>query len=173
MSTTPGQEPPGSTLDDRPLFIENAVQAAGRPGQGGASRRQYPGLRTGLPPATVAYGSLGTMIHMARYSTRPEPPRAATHAGQLKVGLAAVQLAGWVHGAAFREAYLHPGRPCPRAYLLSRPQELPGAGMPSMQPAESSCSAGIAAALAAAHGRKGMAWTSPPIRWPASWRSRR
>src|SRR5690606_33858780 len=39
------------------------------------------------------------------------------------VGLAAVQLAGWVHGAAFREAYRHPAELARKAFVLptSRP----------------------------------------------------
>src|SRR5918994_1304650 len=39
---------PDSTLDDRPLFIEKAVQVAGRAGGRRALTLQYPGLRIGV-----------------------------------------------------------------------------------------------------------------------------
>ena len=46
---------PGFTLDDRPLFIESAVQTAGR---GRASRPQYPGLT--IPPLA---GEQADLLH--------------------------------------------------------------------------------------------------------------
>jgi hypothetical protein len=79
--------------------------------------------------AEVAYGSLGTMIHMAHRApdpSRPGPPterrapgsgdvgvevlgQATTDTGHLAVGSTAVQPVGWVHGVA-----LSPRRACIR-----------------------------------------------------------
>src|SRR5919202_3716026 len=53
--------------------------------------------------------------------------QAATHPGQLAVGRAAVQLAGWVHRGAFPEAWLHLADCSRRAYWLSRTRGTPPA----------------------------------------------
>jgi hypothetical protein len=53
MSPPTGQEPPGSTLDDWPLFIESAMQAASRAGQRRVAGPQYPGVILWLGRAIV------------------------------------------------------------------------------------------------------------------------